>query len=209
MHNNYQDKEIIDISLSLSEKTITYPGETPFERVEKSGETTVSSKLTLSTHSGTHVDAPSHAFFDQSVDQFEISHFVGDCRVVDATTFDVSIPASFVESLDVKHSEKILFKTQNSLRGFDTFREDFAYLDGDTAELLATKGVSLVGIDYISIKQFHGKDQRPHTAFLEKGIPILEGINLSEVEPGEYTLIALPLKIKDGDGSPTRAILLR
>ena len=201
---------IIDISLELKDGMISYPGDTSFEREEQQGETSLTSKLIMGSHAGTHLDAPRHIIENGlSVDELPLSTLIGQCRVIDATNCDRYISSSFVKDLEIHKGDRVLFKTQNSLHGFDSFQNDFIYLDGDAAEYLANQDISLIGIDYLSIKQFHREDLRPHTAFLSKGIPILEGIDLSHVEPGEYQLIALPLKIKGGDGAPVRAVLVR
>lgn len=95
------------------------------------------------------------------------------------------------------------------MRGFDEFYSDFVYLSSEGAEYLADAGVTLVGIDYLSIKQKGSTDNRPHTLLLEKDIPIIEGIDLSQVEPGEYTIVAFPLKYIGIDGAPARVVLLK
>jgi arylformamidase len=89
----------------------------------------------------------------------------------------------------------------------DAFYEDFVYLDPEAAGYLAEKYVSLLAVDYFSIKQRGSSDNRPHTALLSAGIAILEGVNLKDVDPGTYELIALPLSLNGIDGSPCRAIL--
>jgi arylformamidase len=114
-----------------------------------------------------------------------------------------------LEKKDIQSGERILFKTTNSQRGFETFYADYIFLSGDAAEYLAEKGVKLVGIDALSIKQKGSPDTRPHTVLLAKNIPILEGINLIAVTEGIYHLIVLPLKFMHIDGSPARAILLK
>jgi arylformamidase len=112
-----------------------------------------------------------------------------------------------LKPLKIRKGERILVKTRNSAVGFDRFRNDYVYLAGNAAAYLATKDISLFGIDYISVKQRGGKDNRAHTALLEKGIVILEGLDLSNVLPGRYNLIALPLGFTGLDGAPARAVL--
>ncbi|MDO8590750.1 MAG: hypothetical protein Q7R65_02090 [bacterium] len=108
----------------------------------------------------------------------------------------------------VKKAERILVKTRNSLRGFDKFYDDYIYLNGDAADYLAELGISLFGIDYFSVKQRGSKDQRPHTSLLSKNIPIIEGLDLSQVPAGNYTLVCLPLKFTGIEGGPARVILI-
>jgi arylformamidase len=216
-------KEIIDISLPLSASTIVYPGNPRVEIEEVRGASSTHSKITLGSHTGTHIDAPRHVFPDRGgVEIFPLAQMNGPAIVVDCTSATEKVTrqdlgnalknkgiATPRQDLGALKGTRILLKTQNSIRGFDTFRDDFIYLDGDCAEWLASEGVALVGIDYLSIKQRGGSDHRPHTALLEKNIVILEGIDLSHVEAGEYTLACLPLSFPGLDGAPARAVLMR
>lgn len=205
--------EIIDISLPITAGMPVYPGmaETQITRVESSSGTSVSSEISLTSHTGTHIDAPNHVSGggDQAINELALNTFYGPCRVLDATTSEVSIKLEALELHNIQAGERILFKTKNSLRGFDMFYDDYIYLDGDAAEYLAAVGVALVGIDALSIKQRGSSDTRPHTALLSKNIPIIEGLNLTTVEAGKYTLIAFPLALVGIDGSPTRAVLIK
>jgi arylformamidase len=209
--NNYTDKKIIDISLPLSATTIVYPNNVPLQietHAHMPEATTHLSKITMGTHTGTHVDAPMHAVVNgQTLDQIPLEVFVGLCRVVDASHRGPGESVKKADLGDVVAGERILIKTSNSLRGFNEFYDDYVYLDGDTADWLAEIGVKLVGIDYLSIKQKGSKDQRPHTSLLEKNIPIIEGINLNNVGAGYYELVCLPLKFIGVEGGPVRAIL--
>lgn len=167
------------------------------------------SKITFSSHVGTHLDAPKHAVDGGiGIDELALDKFIGACRVIDLAECETSIKPDDIKRKEIKRGEKILFKTKNSNRGLDKFYSDFVFVSSDAAHYLADIGVGLVGIDYFSIKQKGSADNTPHTALLSKNIPILEGINLSEVKEGKYFLIALPLKFTDLDGSPTRAVLL-
>lgn len=207
----YKPKKIIDISLPLSNATVVYPNNVPLTietHAHMPEATTHLSKITMGTHTGTHIDAPMHAVIDApTLDQIPLEIFVGVCRVVDATH---RRPGECVKKEDIGEvvkGDRILIKTSNSIRGFDKFYDDYVYLDGDAADWLAEESVGLVGIDYLSIKQKGSKDQRPHTSLLEKNIPIIEGINLNHVGPGHYELICLPLKFIGIEGGPARIIL--
>lgn len=205
------ERKIIDISLPLSETTIVYPNNVPLSietHAHMPESTTHLSKIIMGTHTGTHVDAPMHAVIGaNSLDQIPLETFIGICRVIDVS-HRVGGEAVKKEDLGkVLSGERILIKTSNSIRGFDNFYDDYVYLDGDAADWLAEIGVSLVGIDYLSIKQRGSKDQRPHTSLLGKNIPIIEGINLNHVGAGKYELICLPLKLVGVEGGPVRAIL--
>ncbi|OGK19132.1 hypothetical protein A3G67_02570 [Candidatus Roizmanbacteria bacterium RIFCSPLOWO2_12_FULL_40_12] len=204
--------KIIDISVDLNKKTVVYPG-TPEMVIEETKSTATGSqlsKITFSSHIGTHIDAPLHAIAGGiSLDQINLEKFIGTCRVVDMQSSKPSISTEDVKKTNPQKGERILFKTSNSERGLETFYEDFVFLSPEAASHLATSEVSLVGIDYFSIKQKGSTDNRPHTELLAKNIPIVEGINLKDVEPGEYFLIALPLKFIGTDGSPARVVLLQ
>src|SRR5581483_11414970 len=103
-------------------------------------------------------------------------------------------------------------RTRNSRNGWmtdPTFHEDFTYLAPEAATLLAGAGVVLVGIDYLSLEKFHAPEPRAHLALLTKGIPVIEGLSLKDVEPGDYDLIVLPLRVVGHEAAPARAILRR
>ena len=133
--------------------------------------------------------------------------FHGPVRVLDLSSASESVKVSDLENKNIKEGERVLLKTSNSARWGEGFFPDFVFLSSEGAEYLASKGVILVGIDSLSIKQKGNPDNSPHTNLLEKGIPILEGLDLSKVEEGKYVLTAFPLKYQGIDGSPCRAIL--
>ena len=204
-------KNIIDISLPLNEQTIVYPGNPSFsiEKIVSPGGSQLS-KSSLGTHSGTHIDAPSHVFTGgKNINEMALNNFVGPCRVLDVSGCVGAVGQSALEKFNVSDGERILLKTNNSARGYKEFYTDYVYLASDAALYLADKNIKLVGIDFLSIKQKGSPDNIPHTALLEKNISILEGINLAGVEAGEYFLVAAPLALQDTDGSPARAFLLR
>ena len=204
--------KIIDISIPLTEKTIVYPGnpQIKIEEIKSEASKSIISQITSGSHNGTHIDAPRHAITDaKSIDELSLDIFMGPCRVIDCMGDTSSISRDTLESHSVLNGERILLKTTNSLRGFDEFHPDFVYLSPEGAEYLAAAGAILVGIDYLSIKQKDSQDNRPHTLLLEKDIPIIEGIDLSQVEPGEYILVAFPLKYVGIDGAPARVVLLK
>jgi len=202
-----------DISLPLRNGTIIYPGNpdilvAPHHQLPKDSSNI--SRIDFGSHSGTHVDAPRHVDTGaMPVDQIPLETFVGPCRVLDMThCADAVRIEDFEKYGGVKVGERILFKTKNSLRGFEKFYDDYVYLDGGAADYLAEKGVILVGIDALSIKQRGSKDFRPHASLLGKGIVIFEGLDLAKVPAGNYTFIGLPLKFVGLDGAPARAVLL-
>ncbi|HJV33486.1 cyclase family protein [Geomonas sp.] len=202
---------IHDITLPLSSELPVYPGDPPIDIAPwtsiADGDVANVSRITLCTHSGTHLDPPRH--FDQEglpVDQIPLDLLVGKAQVVEITnTFEIG--RHELERLPVRGVERLLIKTGNSeLWKESEFVENYATLTSEGASFLIEVGVRLVGIDYLSIESITGSGD-VHHKLLEKGIIILEGLNLAEVAPGEYELICLPLKVKDGDGAPVRAIL--
>lgn len=204
--------KIIDISIPLTEKTIVYPGnpQIEIEEIRSEASKSIISKITSGSHNGTHIDAPRHAISNgKSIDKLSLDVFMGPCRVIDCTGDVGAVSKSILETHNIMKGERILLKTANSLRGYQEFHPDFVYLSPEGAEYLAQAGAILVGIDYLSIKQKGSTDNRPHTLLLEKDIPIIEGIDLSRVEPGDYTLVAFPLKYIGIDGAPARVVLLK
>jgi arylformamidase len=120
-----------------------------------------------------------------------------------------SIDAAMLSEFDLAGVTRLLFKTRNSRFWSEAneFREDFVYLETGGARLLVELGVRLVGIDYLSIEKFNFDEPTTHWTLLGAGVVIVEGLDLSGIEPGDYELICLPLKIKDGDGGPARVAL--
>ncbi len=219
----FTNKQIIDISLIIDNNSVVYPGNVPVNievHHQMPEDSSHLSKVTLGTHTATHVDAPKHCVIGgKTLDQLSLDHFVGECIVVDAShrmggdAAQIEDLASTLEQLgkteeDLKGA-RVLFKTSNSDRGFDDFYDDFVYVDGDLADYLAEQEVTLVGIDYLSIKQRGSSDHRPHDSLLQVDIPILEGINMKEVEEGVYDLVCLPMKLGGVEGGPVRAVLVK
>ena len=203
-------QEFFDISLPLTESTIVYPNNPAIQIETVPGASTTHSNISFGTHSGTHIDAPRHVWADRSgIEGFSFSQFIGPATVIDCTQAGESVTIADLEKSAIEKGARMLLKTRNSARGFASFYDDYVYLDGAAAEWLAEREVSLVGIDYLSIKKRGGSDHRPHTVLLEHNIVILEGIDLSHVVPGEYTLMCLPLSLPHLDGAPARAILAR
>jgi len=203
--------KIYDISVALSEELPVFPGDPPVEiepvtRLAR-GDSANVSRISFSTHSGTHLDPPLH-FNDhgRSIDSLPLSLFVGRALVAEITGIQ-AIGREALGPLPLEGEERLLLKTNNS-RLWDQpgFPGDFAHLTPDGARYLVEKGIKLVGIDYLSIESIHGEGE-VHRGLLDNGVVILEGLNLAGVAAGSYELICLPLKIKGGDGGPVRAVL--
>lgn len=203
--------KIIDISLPIHPDMPVYPGtaKTEIVKVPSASGSSVLSEIKLTSHAGTHIDAPNHSIEGaKAIDDIPLEVFFGECRVVDLTGVEGSITTEDLDPLGIKPDERILFKTSNSNRGFERFYDNYVYLEGAGARYLAELGVQLVGIDALSVKQRGSKDNTPHTELLSENISIIEGLDLSRVEAGSYTLAALPLAFRGIDGSPTRAVLI-
>ena len=183
----------------------------PYELAERrrtsKGDTANTSAVNMSVHAGTHLDAPFH-FIDGGVtiDEIPVEAFIGPTLVcqVDA---DKYITREHVEAIPLQGDTKVLFKTRNSkLLHEAEYVADFAAFSVEAAEALVSRGVRLVGLDYLSVA--HADTQVPvHRAFLDHGVVLLEGIDLSEIEPGRYELMALPIRLRGADGAPCRAVL--
>ena len=203
--------DIVDISLPIFEGMPVYPGtaETAIKAVKSGSGSSVLSEITMTSHAGTHIDAPSHSVAGgHPIDGFELSVFYGPCRVLDMTASVGAITRADLAPANIQKGERVLLKTSNSARGFTEFYPDYVYLASDAAAYLAGVGVALVGIDALSVKQRGAPDNSPQTLLLEHNIAIVEGLDLSKAAAGDYMLSALPLKFTGIDGSPTRAVLL-
>jgi arylformamidase len=169
------------------------------------GEQANVSRLDLGVHTGTHVDAPLH-FIEggAGTESLDLETLIGHASVIDATAVSGNLDADALRSLVFPPDlTRILFKTSNSsLWNRGSFSRDFIRLTGSGARFLVEKGVRLVGIDYLSIG-----DGEAHRELLTAGVIALEGLDLREVDPGDYELICLPLSLEGSDGAPARAIL--
>lgn len=208
-------KAVYDISALLGEVAV-FPGDTPFHRemisMAAAGEDCDLSTLMLSAHAGTHVDAPAHFIIGgKTIDQYPPERFVLPAQVVSVEGKE-SVSLEDVKNAGTREGEALLFKTDNSQRGLlrrRVFSENFVHLSEEIACNLVDLGISLVGIDYLSVDKY-GDDPAPvHRLLLENDILLLEGIDLGKVPPGRYTLICPPIKIQAGEAAPCRAMLVR
>jgi arylformamidase len=208
---------IYDVSVPISRKTPTYPGDPGIE-IESwaaldRGDAANVTMLRFGAHTATHVDAPAHFIEGASkVDVMPLDALIGEARVVEIPHEARAINADMVAASDLNGASRVLFKTRNSAFWDDPasgFRTDFTYIAPDAARALVERDVRLVGIDYLSVEKFQPESFETHTALLSRGIVIVEGLDLREVAAGTYELICLPLKIAggSGDGAPARAVL--
>ena len=204
-----------DISLPISNDLPVWPGDPPFGRelidsIARGGQTNTSF-LSMSAHMGTHIDAPDHFLGNgRTIENLPLSVLTGRVYVLHLPEADL-ITANMLAQADIPpRTRRILFKTRNSTlwtQKEKTFQTDFVALAPDAAEYLVDHGFKLVGIDYLSIAPY--TNGRPtHQILLRAGVVIVEGLDLSAVSPGRYTLHCLPLKLVGSDGAPARAILV-
>lgn len=207
---------IYDISLPISPGMPVWPGDPSviLERVKKieEGANSNVSHLSLSAHTGTHVDAPYHFLGGDSptIDRLPLKLLTGRAYVLHLPDVDL-ITASVLEKAEIPpRTRRLLLKTRNSdywLNPGLSFQTDFVAISPDGAHHLVERGVKLVGIDYLSVAPYG--DSRPtHQVLLKAGVVLLEGLDLSKVSQGRYTLHCLPLKLVGSDGAPARAILI-
>lgn len=207
--------KIIDISWPISQDMTAYKNRkvVRFERTKKFDTDNVrGSVITLDSHSGTHVDAPAHFLKDgKTIDQIGLDNLIGAARVLDCIAAGETITQEFLMQYDthIKKHDIILLKTTNSiLSPVDEFNTTFTYLEVSGARYLANKKVKAVGIDYLGIER-NQPGHETHCTLMDHNIAIIEGLRLEHVQPGEYQLYCLPLKIMGLEAAPARAILVR
>lgn len=187
-----------------------WPGDTSFKyevswSKAESGSVNVGS-LSMSTHTGTHVDAPFH--FDDNgkrIIELDLDLYIGPVRVLDMSEKD-SIGAKDLSDINLEGFKRVIFKT-SSWKNTNEFPASIPYIEADLGPFLAGKGIKLIGVDVPSVDPLDSKDLHAHHSLNKNGIHILESILLDKVEPGDYELISLPLALVEGDGSPVRAVL--
>jgi len=203
---------IFDISVSLYNGMLSFPGD-PAPDIKRVLQTPKDpgnvSLLTMGSHTGTHVDPPLHFIHNGlPLDQIPLDHLYGKAEVLDLTSVEEGISADDLRRARPKENI-LLFRTKNSgLWRYTDFHKDFVYLDESGARWIVENRIKTIAIDYLSIGKFED-GHTVHRILLGAGVTVVEGVNLSEISPGTYTFACLPLKIKDGDGAPARAILIK
>ena len=205
---------IFDISVPIRTGGLVYPGnpeiDISLQQAVAKGASANVSTIRFGSHTGTHVDASRHFFDDgQPVDKIPLDRLIGPALLVSFDDEIRSIGASDLRDRDLKGHKRILIRTRNSaLLSQREFVPDYTFLAPDGAQYLVDSGVELVGLDYLSIEQFHSGHHRTHRTLLERSVVIVEGLDLSAPSPGEYNFICLPLRIEGCDGAPARAVLI-
>jgi arylformamidase len=207
---------LIDITLTLSEKLPTWPGDPKIKlkkisRIQDGADANVTA-LSMAVHAGTHIDAPHHFVDDgYSAEDIPLDLMVGPATVIELPVRETITRQDLEQAGIPAHSKRLLLKTPNSRLWEEKdyrFKEDFIALGADAAEYLVERGTTLVGVDYLSVAPFDNPAPT-HQTLLKAGILIIESLNLSKVNAGDYSLLCLPLKIAGSDGAPARVLLMR
>lgn len=200
----------IDISQRLDQQVAVWPGDTPFQykvnwSKAESGSVNVG-QILMSTHTGTHIDAPFH--FDdhgRKVIDLDIHLYIGKARVIHLSN-PSTIGLNELSEFDLAGVTRLLIRT-DAWKDRSIFPETIPSIEPDVAEYLAERGVRLIGLDLPSVDPIDSKELLAHHELTRFGLHILEGLVLDDVLPGEYELAALPLPLAEADGSPVRAVL--
>ena len=198
---------IIDITMPLKHGMAHYPGDPDiiFEKVldVHSGDPVNLQRLSFGSHSGTHVDAPYHLLPNgKRIGELPVDCFIGKAKVF---AFDSDIRAAQLKGLDIEADDIVLFKTTKNRQLDEGYDPDHVSVLPCAAQRLADIGVRAVGIDCLSIESDPALET--HRILLGSGIPIIEGLNLNEAEPGTYRMTGMVMRIEDSDGAPIRAML--
>lgn len=194
---------------------LVYPGN-PEIRIEQQqaisrGAGANVSSIAFGSHTATHVDAPKH-FSDAGtpVDRLSLDDLIGPAALFRFDDTVKAITRKDLERRNIAGHTRVLFATRNSRLQveFDKFVPDYTYVAPDAAEYLVSLGVRVIGVDYLSVEQFHSGHHLTHHALLDNSVIIIEGLQLRDIPEGEYELICLPLKIIGCDGAPARAVLI-
>jgi len=210
---NINFTQVIDISWPLSPEMTAYKDKKIVEFTqtkEFERDNVRESKILVGSHSGTHIDAPNHFLqAGESIDSLELKKLIGPCKVLDFTHIKEKITEKDLLACDINQGDILLFKTTNSqLSPNAQFEYNFIYLDKTGGEFLASKKISVFGLDYLGIER-NQPDHETHTALFGAGVTVIEGLRLKEVIPGDYFLICFPIKVKGLEAAPARAVLVK
>jgi len=196
--------KIIDVTRPLTNGMLVFPGDLlPSFRQEDRGDYLISD-LRMSTHTGTHIDAPAHYLKSgDTIDTIPLDDLIGRCRVLDVRGAGSTITPDHLRGR-ITGATRLLLRT--SFSSTDRFTEDYPSLSPDAAQMITRSGIRCIGIDSPSIESFHC-DGAVHRELLGHDCIIIELLDLSCVTEGDYDMIALPLRLKGLDGSPARVVL--
>jgi arylformamidase len=210
---------IYDVTIPISERMPVWPGEQGVQieamaRIAQ-GDRVNASRVNISSHAGTHVDAP-YRYIQKGVtaDRLPLKLLMGPAFVAEVD----GLEGNTIQVYDRARlhlpagTRRLLLKTSNSELwqcGYCDFERDFIHLAPKTAEWLVKRKIGLIGMDYLSVEAYGVRDFRVHHALLGAGVVILEGLDLSRVPPGPCELVCLPLKIEGSDAAPARVLVIR
>lgn len=208
--------DVIDISIPLRPGMTTWPGSTGLSltrtRRMEDGDATNNSRLDLDVHMGTHIDAPWHFLSSGAkIEDLALSDLIGPAVVAHLPDCDAISEVELEALALAPGTQRLLLRTRNSTwwsSGATPFREDFVALTSGGARWVVERGLRLVGIDYLSVQRFRDPPLTHHL-LLGARVVVVEGLDLADVEPGEYELICLPLRLLGAEGAPARAVLRR
>lgn len=200
--------DLIDISRPLAPTTAVWPGDQPVEwswtAHQEAGSSVNLGAIRLSTHAGTHADAPVHVEEGgATTDAFDLSVFVGPAEVIDVRDAATIRPAHVQGATH----RRLLFRSSASALPADEWPDAVTPIHPDTVACLADQDVVLAGTDAPSVDPLESKELPAHHLLIEAGIVNLEGLVLAGVDPGSYGLLALPLNLSAADAAPVRAVL--
>jgi len=213
--NKEMSMKYIDLTRTISEQTVVYPGDPTFSRerisepsLAKSGSFALY-KLHLSNHQGTHIDYPSHVIpGGKGSSDYSLEDLSGEGIIIDASGEAELITSKFLENYDIRRNDIVFFKTKNSqLPTEGPLSSPYVSLSIDAAKTLVGKGVTVVGIDYLSVDSHDAEELPVHHILLESAVLIVEGLCLKDAEPGRAELIIAPMKIESIDGAPARVMM--
>ena len=202
---------VIDISQPVQSGTAVWPGDRPFScgwsMRMADGDSVNVATLDMSVHTGTHIDGPLHFENDGApAGAIPLDNCLGPARVVDVRGADV-IDVDAVQYMDLATVERLLFRTRDEIDPM-VFPASFPAISPELARMISAAGVRLVGTESPSVDPMDSKELETHRILAAGGVVILENVVLTDVEQGDYTLVALPLKLMEADSSPVRAALI-
>lgn len=202
----------IDISQSLTNNIAVWPGDSPYHfeisyTKDETGSVNIG-QMTTSVHTGTHIDAPFHfAQHGQQVHELDVNTYIGKARVIDVSEYEI-INQAVLSKFDLTNIHRLILKTEK-YRDETVFPAHFTVIDPEIGAYLQERNIYLLGTDAPSVDAEKDQTVQAHHALHEHGVFILENLMLNDIEPADYELIALPLKIVGADGSPVRAVIRR
>lgn len=207
---------VFDVTAPMTAGLTVWPGDPAFALDPTSrianGDSCNVSKLSTSTHAGTHVDAPWHFEEDgQRLDDIAVERWIGRCHVIDAGAAGSHVSVADLEGAAIPDdADRLLVRTRSDIRDSNgPFDTAYTALSPEAASWLVARDFALVGIDAPSVAPYNDPDDLVHHTLLQAGVLLVEGLKLTKVDPGPYLLVCLPLRLLDADGSPARALLMR